>query len=56
MAVFNYEATKDEGEESVETGTIEAQDEEEATAKLNMSGFTHVHLERIRWYAPWKLG
>ena len=54
MAVFHYEATKDAGEEYTETGTIEARDNEEARAKLNMSGFSQVRLERIRWYAPWK--
>ncbi len=54
MAVFHYEATKTTGEEFTETGTIEARDNEEARAKLNMSGFTQVSLERIRWYALWK--
>ena len=54
MAVFLYEATKTTGEEFTETDTIEAQDTEEARAKLNMSGFSQVRLERIRWYALWK--
>ena len=54
MAVFLYEATKTAGLVLTESGTIVALDEKEARAKLNMSGFTQVHLERIRWYALWK--
>ena len=55
MAVFHYEAiTEIEGEELTETGTVDALDEEEAKAKLNKSGFSEVHLERIQWYAFWK--
>ena len=57
MAVFRYKAmhTETEGEEFTESGTINAKDEAEATAKLNQYGFGKVRLVRIRGIAAlWK--
>ena len=51
MAVFRYKATKYIPETYTEAGTVVARDKDEATAKLNLDGFSKVRLERIRGIA-----
>ena len=50
MAVFKYHATS-EREDIEELGTVVAQDEEAAQAKLRELGYKHVSLKRLHGFS-----
>ena len=57
MPTYQYEAehTETVGEEYTESGTIRANDEADATAKLNEYGFSRIRLKQVRGLAAlWK--
>ena len=55
MAVFRYDATSDDRENSTESGIVVAKDRDEAKIKVEQDGFDKVSITPIRGVsALWK--